>query len=131
MAAPRSAKLTESTLDIAASRVAPADLRRLAQKVEDGTLSGKMVKEVVDAVWAGGGGVDEGIQRRGLQQIAEAGAVENSVADVLSKNAGQVEDYRAGKDKAFNALVGQVMKATQGKANPARVNELLKAKLAR
>ena len=90
-----------------------------------------MVKEVLDAVWAGEGGVDEVIQRRGLQQISDAGALEKIVADVLSKNARQVEDYRAGKDKAFNALVGQVMKATQGKANPARVNELLKAKLAR
>jgi aspartyl-tRNA(Asn)/glutamyl-tRNA(Gln) amidotransferase subunit B len=131
IAGPLSAKLNESNLDIAASRVAPADLRRLAQKVEDGTLSGKMVKEVLDAVWAGEGGVDEVIQRRGLQQISDAGALEKIVADVLSKNARQVEDYRAGKAKAFNALVGQVMKATQGKANPARVNELLKAKLAR
>jgi aspartyl-tRNA(Asn)/glutamyl-tRNA(Gln) amidotransferase subunit B len=131
IAGPLSAKLNESNLDIAASRVTPADLRRLAQKVEDGTLSGKMVKEVLDAVWAGEGGVDEVIQRRGLQQISDAGALEKIVADVLSKNARQVEDYRAGKAKAFNALVGQVMKATQGKANPARVNELLKAKLAR
>ncbi|MEX0638637.1 MAG: Asp-tRNA(Asn)/Glu-tRNA(Gln) amidotransferase subunit GatB, partial [Burkholderiales bacterium] len=115
---PLSAKLNESSVDIAASRVAPADLRRLAQKVEDGTLSGKMVKEVLDAVWAGEGGVDEVIQRRGLQQISDAGALEKIVADVLAQNARQVEDYRAGKAKAFNALVGQVMQATQGKANP-------------
>jgi aspartyl-tRNA(Asn)/glutamyl-tRNA(Gln) amidotransferase subunit B len=126
-----SAKLNEANVDISASRVTPEDLRRLAQKVEDGTLSGKMVKEVLDAVWAGEGRVDEVIQRRGLKQISDAGALEKIVADVLAQNARQVEDYRAGKAKAFNALVGQVMKATQGKANPAQVNALLKAKLAR
>jgi aspartyl-tRNA(Asn)/glutamyl-tRNA(Gln) amidotransferase subunit B len=131
IAGPLSARLNESNLDISAGRVTPGDLRRLAQKVEDGTLSLKMVKPVLDAVWAGEGGVDEVIQRRGLQQISDAGALEKIVADVLSKNARQVEDYRAGKQKAFNSLVGQVMKATQGKANPAQVNELLKAKLAR
>ena len=128
---PLSAKLNEANVDITASRVTPEDLLRLAQKVEDGTLSGKMVKEVLDAVWAGGGGVDEVIQRRGLKQISDAGSLEKIVDDVLSTNAKQVEDYRAGKAKAFNALVGQVMKATQGKANPAQVNALLKAKLAR
>jgi len=128
---PLSAKLNESNLDIGASRVPAAELRRLAQKVEDGTLSGKMVKDVLDAVWAGEGGVDEVIGKRGLQQISDAGAIGRIVDEVLAKNAKQVEDYRAGKDKAFNSLVGQVMKATQGKANPAQVNEILKARLAR
>jgi aspartyl-tRNA(Asn)/glutamyl-tRNA(Gln) amidotransferase subunit B len=128
---PLSAKLNEANVDISASRVTPEDLVRLAQKVEDGTLSGKMAKEVLDALWAGEGGVDEVIRRRGLKQISDAGALEKIVADVLAQNATQVEDYRAGKAKAFNALVGQVMKATQGKANPAQVNALLKAKLAR
>jgi aspartyl-tRNA(Asn)/glutamyl-tRNA(Gln) amidotransferase subunit B len=128
---PLSARLNESNLEIAASRVSSAQLRRLAEKVEDGTLSGKMAKEVIDAVWTGEGDVDQVIARRGLQQISDAGAIEKIVDDVLAKNAKQVEDYRAGKDKAFNSLVGQVMKATQGKANPAQVNEILKAKLAR
>jgi aspartyl-tRNA(Asn)/glutamyl-tRNA(Gln) amidotransferase subunit B len=128
---PLSAKLNELNLDISASRVAPELLRRLAEKVEDGTLSGKMVKEVLDAVWDGEGGVDQVIAGRGLQQISDSGAIEKIVDDVLSKNAKQVEDYRAGKDKAFNSLVGQVMKATQGKANPAQVNAILKAKLSR
>ncbi len=128
---PLSAKLNESNLDIGASRVAAAELRRLAQKVEDGTLSGKMVKEVLDAVWAGEGGVDEVIGKRGLQQISDAGAIGEIVDEVLANNAKQVEDYRGGKDKAFNSLVGQVMKATQGRANPAQVNEILKAKLLR
>ena len=128
---PLSAKLNELNLDISASRVAPEQLRRLAEKVEDGTLSGKMVKEVLDAVWDGEGGVDQVIARRGLQQISDSGAIEKIVDEVLAKNARQVEDYRAGKDKAFNSLVGQVMKATQGKANPAQVNAILKAKLSR
>ena len=128
---PLSAKLNESNLDISARRVTPGELRRLAERLEDGTLSGKMAKEVLDAVWDGEGGVDQVIARRGLQQITGAGAIEKIVDDVLANNAKQVEDYRAGKDKAFNALVGQVMKATQGKANPAQVNAILKTKLAR
>jgi aspartyl-tRNA(Asn)/glutamyl-tRNA(Gln) amidotransferase subunit B len=128
---PLSAKLNESHLDIAASRVPADQLRRLAQKVEDGTLSGKMVKEVLDAVWAGEGGVDQVIEKRGLQQISDSGAIGKIVDEVLARNAKQVEDYRAGKEKAFNSLVGQVMKATQGKANPAQVNTILKAKLSR
>ena len=127
---PLSAKLNESNLDISARRVTPGELRRLAERLEDGTLSGKMAKEVLDAVWDGEGGVDQVIARRGLQQITGAGAIEKIVDDVLANNAKQVEDYRAGKDKAFNALVGQVMKATQGKANPAQVNEILRRKLA-
>ena len=74
---------------------------------------------------------DEVIARRGLKQSADAGAIEKLVDEVLAKNPKQVEDYRAGKEKAFNSLVGQVMKATQGKANPAQVNELLRRKLGR
>ncbi len=128
---PLSAKLNESNLDIAASRISPDQLRRLAQKVEDGTLSGKMVKEVLDAVWAGEGGVDQVIANRGLQQISDSGAIGQIVDQVLAQNAKQVDDYRAGKEKAFNSLVGQVMKATQGKANPAQVNDILRRKLKR
>ena len=82
-------------------------------------------------MWNGEGSPDEIIEKRGLKQISDVGAIEKIVDEVLAKNAKQVEDYRAGKDKAFNSLVGQVMKATQGKANPAQVNEILKRKLAR
>jgi aspartyl-tRNA(Asn)/glutamyl-tRNA(Gln) amidotransferase subunit B len=89
-----------------------------------------MAKEVHDAMWAGEGDADAIIQKRGLRQVSDAGAIEKLVDEVLAKNARQVEDYRAGKEKAFNALVGQVMKATQGKANPAQVNEILRRKLA-
>jgi aspartyl-tRNA(Asn)/glutamyl-tRNA(Gln) amidotransferase subunit B len=128
---PLSAKLNEANLEIADSRVSAEQLRRLAEKVEDRTLSGKMVKDVLDALWAGEGTVDEIIEKRGLKQISDAGAIDQVVDEVLAKNAKQVEDYRAGKDKAFNSLVGQVMKATQGKANPAQVNEILRKKLSR
>jgi aspartyl-tRNA(Asn)/glutamyl-tRNA(Gln) amidotransferase subunit B len=78
----------------------------------------------------GEGDADAIIAKRGLKQISDAGAIEKIVDQVLAANAKQVEDYRAGKEKAFNSLVGQVMKATQGKANPAQVNEILKRKLA-
>jgi aspartyl-tRNA(Asn)/glutamyl-tRNA(Gln) amidotransferase subunit B len=125
-----SSKLNETNLDISESRVSADQLRRLADRVEDGTLSGKMAKEVFDAMWAGEGTADEIIAKRGLKQISDAGAIEKIVDQVIAANAKQVEDYRAGKEKAFNSLVGQVMKATQGKANPAQVNEILKRKLA-
>jgi aspartyl-tRNA(Asn)/glutamyl-tRNA(Gln) amidotransferase subunit B len=81
-------------------------------------------------MWAGEGEADAIIERKGLRQISDAGAIEAIVAEVLAANPKQVEDYRAGKEKAFNSLVGQVMKATKGKANPAQVNELLRKKLA-
>jgi len=85
---------------------------------------------VILLVWNGEGSPDEIIEKRGLKQISDTGAIEKIVDQVLAANAKQVEDYRAGKEKAFNSLVGQVMKATQGKANPAQVNEILKRKLA-
>jgi aspartyl-tRNA(Asn)/glutamyl-tRNA(Gln) amidotransferase subunit B len=77
------------------------------------------------------GTVDQLIESRGLKQISDAGAIDKLVDEVLANNAKQVEDYRAGKDKAFNSLVGQVMKASRGKANPAQVNEILRKKLSR
>ena len=127
---PLSSKLNEANLDISETQVSAGQLRRLADRVEDGTLSGKMAKEVFDAMWAGEGTADEIIEKRGLKQISDTGTIEKIVDEVLAANAKQVEDYRAGKDKAFNSLVGQVMKATKGKANPAQVNEILKRKLA-
>ena len=123
------AALNESGLDIAASRVAPEPLARLLKRIADGTLSGKMAKEVFDAMWAGEGDADAIIERRALRQISDAGAIEKLVDEVLAANARQVADYRSGKEKAFNSLVGQVMKATRGKANPAQVNEILRRRL--
>jgi aspartyl-tRNA(Asn)/glutamyl-tRNA(Gln) amidotransferase subunit B len=127
---PLSAKLNEESLDARDSRISADQLRILAERIDDNTLSGKMAKEVFDAVWAGEGGVDVIIEKRGLKQISDSGAIEKIVDEVLAANAKQVADYRSGKDKAFNSLVGQVMKRTQGKANPAQVNEILRRKLA-
>ncbi len=124
------AALNRSELDVAASPVGPQALGGLLARVADGTLSGKMAKEVFDAMWAGEGAADEIIAKRGLKQISDSGEIERLVDEVLAANARQVEDYRAGKEKAFNSLVGQVMKATKGKANPAQVNEVLRRKLA-
>jgi aspartyl-tRNA(Asn)/glutamyl-tRNA(Gln) amidotransferase subunit B len=126
---PLSARLNDEDLDIAKSKVSPESLRKLEARVADGTLSGKMAKEVFEAMWSGEGNVDDIIAKRGLKQISDAGEIEKIVDEVLAANAKQVADYRAGKDKAFNSLVGQVMKRSQGKANPAQVNEVLRRKL--
>jgi aspartyl-tRNA(Asn)/glutamyl-tRNA(Gln) amidotransferase subunit B len=126
---PLNAKLNDENLDARDSRISEDQLRTLAERIDDGTLSGKMAKEVFDSVWAGEGDVDAIIEKRGLKQISDAGAIENMVDDVLAANAKQVEDYRSGKGKAFNSLVGQVMKASKGKANPAQVNKILRRKL--
>jgi aspartyl-tRNA(Asn)/glutamyl-tRNA(Gln) amidotransferase subunit B len=124
------AALNEADLDIAQSRVDAQALAALLKRIADGTLSGKMAKEVFDAMWAGEGDAEAIIAKRGLRQISDAGAIEKIVDEVLAANARQVADYRAGKEKAFNSLVGQVMKATKGSANPAQVNDILKRKLA-
>jgi aspartyl-tRNA(Asn)/glutamyl-tRNA(Gln) amidotransferase subunit B len=124
------AKLNAEVIAIELSPVAPERLARLLVRVLDNTLSNKMAKEVFDAMWSGEGEPDAIIDRKGLRQISDAGAIEKLVDEVLAANARQVEDYRAGKEKAFNSLVGQVMKASRGRANPAQVNEILRRKLA-
>ncbi|MCC7486702.1 MAG: Asp-tRNA(Asn)/Glu-tRNA(Gln) amidotransferase subunit GatB [Burkholderiales bacterium] len=124
------AKLNERGISIRESPVAPDELRRLLERVADGTISGKIAKEVDDAMWSGEGGVDAIIERRGLRQISDSGELERACDEVIGANPRQVADYRAGKDKAFHSLVGQVMKATRGKANPQQVNEILRRKLA-
>ncbi|MSQ63105.1 MAG: Asp-tRNA(Asn)/Glu-tRNA(Gln) amidotransferase subunit GatB [Betaproteobacteria bacterium] len=126
---PLSARLNQDNISIDKSKMSADQLRILAQRMEDGTLSGKLAKEIIDAAWAGEGNVDEIIEKRGLRQISDSGAIEKIVDEVLAANAKQVADYRAGKEKAFNSLVGQVMKRSQGKANPAQVNEVLRRKL--
>jgi aspartyl-tRNA(Asn)/glutamyl-tRNA(Gln) amidotransferase subunit B len=125
------ARLNREDLDIAASPVGPAQLASLLARIADGTLSGKLAKEVFDALWAGEGeSVDAIVAARGLVQISDAGALDALIAEVMAANAKSVDEYRSGKEKAFNALVGQVMKASKGRANPAQVNERLKAALA-
>ena len=102
----------------------------LLARVHDGTISNNAARQVFDALWAGEGlEVDALIDAKGLRQMRDAGALEAIVDEVLAKNAKSVDEFRAGKDKAFNALVGQVMKATQGKANPAQAAELLRRRL--
>jgi len=123
--------LNRAGLEIERSPVAAQALAGLVRRVADGTLSGKMAKEVFEAMWAGEGSADQIIERRGLRQISDSGAIEKIVDEVLAANVKQVEDYRAGKEKAFNSLVGQVMKASKGKANPAQVNEILRGRLKR
>jgi aspartyl-tRNA(Asn)/glutamyl-tRNA(Gln) amidotransferase subunit B len=124
------ARLNREDRDIAASPVSPAQLAGLVRRIADNTISGKIGKEVFDALWNGEASeADKLIDARGLRQISDAGAIEKAIGEVLAANQKSVEEFRAGKEKAFNALVGQVMKATRGKANPQQVNELLKKKL--
>jgi aspartyl-tRNA(Asn)/glutamyl-tRNA(Gln) amidotransferase subunit B len=127
---PLSARLNEENLEITRSRISPEQLASLDRRVADGTLSSKLAKEVFDAVWAGEGDVDAIIAKRGLKQISDSGELEAVCDQVIAANAQQVADYRGGKERAFNSLVGQVMKLTRGKANPQQVAEILKRKLA-
>jgi aspartyl-tRNA(Asn)/glutamyl-tRNA(Gln) amidotransferase subunit B len=99
-------------------------------RIADNTISGKIAKEVFDALWNGEGeNANAIIEARGLKQISDSGALEKIIDEVLAANPKSVEEFRAGKEKAFNALVGQAMKATKGKANPQQVNDLLRKKL--
>jgi len=113
------------------SPVNPESLALLIARIVDGTISNNGAKQVFDALWTGETlSVDAVIEARGLKQMSDSGELDRILDEVLANNAKSVDEYRAGKDKAFNALVGQAMKATKGKANPAQVNELLKKKLA-
>jgi aspartyl-tRNA(Asn)/glutamyl-tRNA(Gln) amidotransferase subunit B len=124
-----SARLNEEDLDITQSRIGSMELRGLIDRIADGTISGKIAKEVFDAMWAGEGDAASIIEAKGLRQISDSGELEAIADSVIAANAQQVADYRAGKEKAFNSLVGQVMKETKGKANPQQVTAILKRKL--
>ena len=126
---PVAALLNDRNLDFAAPPVDAEGVGRLLQRIADGTVSAKAAKDVLLAMADGEGDADAVIAKRGLTQISDSGAIEQAVDAVLAANAKQVEDYRAGKEKAFNSLVGQVMKATQGKANPGTVTAILRKKL--
>jgi len=123
------AALNRAGLEITDSPVDADKLGGLLRRIQDGTLSGKLAKEVFEALWAGAPDADTVIQERGLQQITDTGALEALVDEVISNNPKQAEQLRAGKDKLLGFFVGQVMKATQGKANPQQLNELLRRKL--
>jgi aspartyl-tRNA(Asn)/glutamyl-tRNA(Gln) amidotransferase subunit B len=124
-----SAALNKADLGIAQCPVSAAQLGALITRIADGTLSGKLAKQAFEGLWEGAGEVDQIIEARGLRQMSDSGELEKIIDEVMAANAKSVEEFRAGKEKAFNALVGQVMKASKGKANPAQVNDLLKAKL--
>ena len=121
---------TRTTSTSTQSRVGADALAGLLARISDNTISGKIAKEVFEAMWAEGRGADAIIEAKGLKQITDTSAIEQAIDDVMAKNPGQLADYRSGKDKLFGFFVGQVMKATGGKANPAQLNELLKRKLA-
>jgi aspartyl-tRNA(Asn)/glutamyl-tRNA(Gln) amidotransferase subunit B len=115
---------------IEAVRVTPSLLAKVIQRIADGTVSNNAARQVFEALWSGeASDVDEIIAAKGLKQMNDAGALEKIIDDVIAANPDNVAQFKAGKDKAFNALVGQAMKASKGKANPAQVNELLRRKL--
>ena len=125
-----SRRLNADDATIEFSPVSATQLAALIGRIVDGTVSNNGARQVFDALWTGAGReVDAVIEAQGLKQMSDSGELERIVDEVLAANAKSVEEYRAGKDKAFNALVGQAMKATKGKANPTQVNELLKKKL--
>ncbi len=124
-----SATLNKENQDISASRVSAAHLAALLARIQDGTLSGKLAKQVFEAMWAGEGEADAIIEAKGLKQVSDSGEIEKIIDQVMAANTKSVEEFRSGKEKAFNALVGQVMKASKGKANPQQVNDLLRQKL--
>ena len=125
-----SRRLNNEEIGMDAVKVSSAQLAALIGRIQDGTISNNAAKQVFEALWTGEGqDVDAVIEAKGLKQMNDSGALEKIIDEVIAANPANVEQYKAGKDKAFNALVGQVMKASKGKANPGQVNELLKAKL--
>jgi aspartyl-tRNA(Asn)/glutamyl-tRNA(Gln) amidotransferase subunit B len=124
------AALNRSEIEIAQSPVSAAMLAGLIHRIQDGTVSGKLAKQVFEAMWSGEGDADSVIQARGLRQITDSGELEALIAAIVAANPGQVEQYRAGKDKVFGFFVGRVMKDSKGKANPQQVNEILMRALA-
>jgi len=124
------ARLNRDGLDIAACPINAERLAGLIVRIADGTLSNKLAKQVFDALWESELSADQVIERDGLKQVSDVGAIEKMVEEAIAANPKAVEEFRAGKEKALNALAGQVMKASKGKANPAQVQEILKQKLA-
>jgi aspartyl-tRNA(Asn)/glutamyl-tRNA(Gln) amidotransferase subunit B len=124
------AHLNKDSLEIQQSPMTAQMLAGLMRRMADGTLSGKMAKEVFEGMWQGEGDADQVIQARGLEQLTDSGEIERIVDGVLGENPAQVEQFRAGREKVLGFFVGRVMKATSGKADPARVNEILRRKLA-
>ena len=124
-----SAKLNSEDKSISHSPISAEQLAQLLKRISDGTISNNAAKQVFEAMWQGEGEADAIIAAKGLKQESDSGAIEAIIDEVLAANTAMVEEFKAGKEKAFNALVGQAMKASKGKANPAQVNDILKKKL--
>jgi aspartyl-tRNA(Asn)/glutamyl-tRNA(Gln) amidotransferase subunit B len=125
-----SAQLNRDGLEMAQCPITAAQLGGLLARIADGTVSNAGAKDVFRIMWAEGGDADAIIEAKGLKQVSDTGAIEKIVDDIIAANPGQVAEYRSGKDKLFGFFVGQAMKASQGKANPAQLNDILKKKLA-
>lgn len=123
------AALNSEGIEISDSKIEAAALADLLNRIADNTISGKIAKEIFDAMWSGEGGADDIIEAKGLKQITDASAIEKIVDAVIEANPGQVAEYRGGKDKLLGFFVGRVMQESGGKANPGQVNEILKKKL--
>ena len=124
-----SAELNNENLNISDSKVSSEKLGQLILRIEDGTISGKIAKDIFEKMWSSGKEVDEIIQGEGLEQVTDDKEIESMIDEVIENNPEQLEQYRSGKDRLFGFFVGQVMKASQGKANPKQVNDILKSKL--
>jgi len=124
-----SAALNRENKDITESPVTPEMLGELIKRIKDNTISIKIAKQVFEAMWNGEGDADSIIEKKGLKQVTDTGEIEKIIDEVIAENPDQVEQYRAGKEKVFSFFVGQIMKMSQGKANPQQVNELLRKKL--
>jgi len=124
-----SAVLNKNQLDIEDSPISASSLAELVMRISDDTISGKIAKDVLKAMWQGEGSADKIIENKGLKQMSDSGAIEGIIDEIIANNAAQVEQYKGGNTKLLGFFVGQVMKATQGKANPKQVNQLLNEKL--
>ena len=123
------AALNRDDLEIKDAKLSADDLAGLLNKIADQTISGKIAKEVFESMWRGDGSAEEIIEKKGLVQITDDNEIENIVNQVMEKNPSQVKEYLGGKDQLLGYFVGQVMKETKGKANPKKVNDILKKKL--
>ncbi len=124
-----SAALNKNQMDVEDSPISAKELSELVKRISDDTISGKIAKDVFKAMWEGNGRVDEIIETQGLKQMTDIGAIEDIIDVIIANNSEQVEQFKAGNSKLLSYFVGQVMKASQGKANPKQVNQILNDKL--
>ena len=122
-------RMNKEDVELGDLPVSSEQLGQLINRVDDGTLSGKLGKQVFDALWSGEKDVDAIIEAKGLKQITDTGAIEAMIDEVIAANPSQLAEYQAGKEKLLSFFVGAVMKASRGKANPAQLNQMLREKL--